>query len=92
MSPWGMAQKTFVRPQLLSANPDPDLPTLYESLGDIYRVANQQAYEECGSDYSSFSCICPKAQVKVLTMVNERFKGQSSRIPGWLQQDHCPSH
>jgi hypothetical protein len=63
---------------------------LYQALGDFYRIANQQALEDCDNDYANFACICPRAQVLVICQVGEFFSGDVSKIPAWLQQAHCP--
>ena len=65
-------------------------PDLYQALGSFYQIANQQALEDCGSDYGNFACICPKAQALVICQVGEFFSGDVIQIPAWLQQAHCP--
>ena len=42
---------------------------LYKDLGDDYRIANRQAYEACGRDYSNFACMCPRAHATVICLV-----------------------
>jgi len=61
---------------------------LYEALGDDYRIANRQAYEACGRDYSNFTCMCPRAHATVICLVGQQI-GDPKKIPGWLQQRHC---
>jgi hypothetical protein len=65
-------------------------PNLYQALGGFYQLANQQAYQECGSDYANFACMCPKAQALVICQAGLFFQGDASKIPAWLQQTHCP--
>jgi hypothetical protein len=61
---------------------------LYKDLGDDYRIANRQAYEACGRDYSNFACMCPRAHATVICLVGQQI-GDPKKIPSWLQQQHC---
>jgi hypothetical protein len=61
---------------------------LYKALGDDYRIANRQAYEACGRDYSNFTCMCPRAHATVICLIGQQI-GDPTKIPGWLQQRHC---
>lgn len=67
---------------------DPNDETVYEHLGDDFRIANQRAYKACGSDYGNFACMCPKQHAIVLCLVGKQL-GDPSKIPSWLQQPHC---
>ena len=69
---------------------DPDLAHAYELLGDFYRTATAQAYDECGRDYANFSCMCPKTHATVLCLMGQEL-GDPTKIPAWLQQQHCPN-
>jgi len=61
---------------------------LYKFLGDAYRVATRQAYEECGRDYSNYDCMCPRTHAIVICLVGQQI-GDGTEIPSWLQQQHC---
>jgi hypothetical protein len=61
----------------------------YELLGDDFRIANDRALEECGRDYSNYSCICPRAHAHVICLAGQQL-GSSDEIPGWLLEQHCP--
>jgi hypothetical protein len=61
---------------------------LYKALGDDYRIANRQAFEACGRDYSNFACMCPRAHAAVICLVGQQI-GDPKKIPSWLQQQHC---
>jgi hypothetical protein len=63
---------------------------LYAKLGDFYKTANDQAFEECGSDYANYACMCPRAHAIVLCLVGKEI-GDPSGIPAWLQEPHCSS-
>jgi hypothetical protein len=60
----------------------------YELLGDDFRVANRQAYQDCGQDYSNYACMCPRAHAIVICLAGQQL-GDASKIPSWLQQPHC---
>jgi hypothetical protein len=61
---------------------------LYKFLGDAYREANRQAFEECGRDYANYECMCPRMHATVLCLVGQHL-GDGAEIPSWLQQQHC---
>jgi hypothetical protein len=61
---------------------------LYKFLGDAYREANRQAFEECGRDYANYECMCPRMHAIVLCLVGQQL-GDGAEIPSWLQQQHC---
>src|SRR5262249_32275494 len=61
---------------------------LYSRLGDDYRIANQQAFDQCGRDYANYSCICPRTHAIVISLVGQQI-GDPKKIPNWLQQQHC---
>src|SRR5207249_4309732 len=61
---------------------------IYAFIGEAYRKASQQAFEECGRDYSNYTCICPKTHAIVICLVSEHV-GDPELIPAWLQQRHC---
>jgi hypothetical protein len=63
---------------------------VYEHLGDDYRTATSQAYRDCGSDYANYACMCPRTHAIVICLVGQRI-GDPDKIPGWLQQQHCPN-
>jgi hypothetical protein len=62
----------------------------YAKLGDFYRIANMQAFEECGRDYANFACICPTAHAIVICLMGREL-GDPAKIPSWMQQQHCPN-
>ena len=60
----------------------------YKLLGDDFRVASRQAYQECGQDYSNYACMCPRTHAIVICLAGQQI-GDASKIPSWLQQPHC---
>jgi hypothetical protein len=63
---------------------------LYKLLGDDYRTASRQAYDECGQDYSNYGCMCPRTHAIVICLVGQQI-GDGKKIPSWLQEQHCPA-
>jgi hypothetical protein len=61
----------------------------YELLGEDFRIANDQAFEECGRDYSNYACMCPRSHAIVICLAGEQL-GDPDEIPTWLQEQHCP--
>lgn len=62
----------------------------YARLGDFYRQATVQAYEECGRDYANYPCICPATHAIVLCRMAEALGG-AAQVPVWMRQSHCPA-
>jgi len=69
---------------------DAEQADAYAHLGDHYRQANTEAYKACGRDYSNFACICPTAHAIVICLMGREL-GDPTKIPSWLQQQHCPN-
>lgn len=61
----------------------------YSQLGNFYEEANEEALSECGDDYSNYSCICPKQQAIVISLMAEAL-GDPTEVPSWLSQQSCP--
>jgi hypothetical protein len=87
----------FQGPKTPTSNQQKDLANfyarqedLYEILGDAYREANRQSFEECGRDYSNYACMCPRTHAIVLCLVGQEL-GAGAEIPSWLQEQHCPN-
>src|SRR5262249_17811183 len=62
---------------------------LYAFIGDAFHQASQQAFEQCGRDYSNFACICPRQHALVIGLVGKKVD-DPAKIPAWLQERHCP--
>lgn len=69
---------------------DAEQESAYALLGEFYRTATTQAFQECGRDYSNFPCICPTAHAIVICLMGREL-GDPTKIPAWLQQQHCPN-
>jgi hypothetical protein len=69
---------------------DADQQDAYAKLGDFYRLATADAYEQCGRDYSNFACMCPVTHAMVICLMGREL-GDPAKIPTWLQQQHCPN-
>ena len=69
---------------------DSDEEGVYAQLGDFYAEANQEALSECGDDYSNYSCICPKQQAIVISLMANAL-GDATKVPSWLSQQSCPN-
>ena len=67
-----------------------DEEDVYAQLGDFYNEANAEALSECGNDYSNYSCICPKQQAIVVSLMANAL-GDPTQVPSWLTQDTCPN-
>jgi hypothetical protein len=61
---------------------------LYAFIGDAYREATTQAYNDCGRDYSNYTCMCPRTHAAMICLVSDHI-GDPAKIPSWLQQRHC---
>jgi hypothetical protein len=61
---------------------------LYAFIGDAYLAANKQAYNDCGRDYSNYTCMCPRTHAVVICLVTQHI-GDATKVPSWLQQRHC---
>jgi hypothetical protein len=59
-------------------------------LGEFYRQATERAYDQCGRDYSNVACMCPATHAIVICLLGQEL-GDPTKIPGWLQQQHCPN-
>jgi hypothetical protein len=62
---------------------------LYAFIGDAFRIASQRAFEDCGRDYSNFTCICPRQHALVICLIGQKVS-DPTKIPAWLQERHCP--
>jgi len=62
----------------------------YEILGELYRRATQQAFQECGSDYANYACMCRKTHAIVVGRMASEL-GDASNLPVWLREQHCPA-
>jgi hypothetical protein len=65
-----------------------ELDDLYEVLGDYFHAASDQAFNDCGRDYSNFECMCPREHAIVICLTGDKL-GDPDLIPSWLQQQHC---
>ena len=63
---------------------------IYEAIGESWQIAADVAFKACGSDYSKFDCMCPIEHAIVICKAKEAVGGDAAKIPGWLQQRHCP--
>jgi len=61
---------------------------LYAFIGDAYLQATKQAYNDCGRDYSNYTCMCPRTHAVVICLVTQHI-GDPGKVPSWLQQRHC---
>ncbi len=75
-------------PPALLADLQAQQQDFYTLLGDDFRVASRQAYQECGQDYSNYACMCPRTHAIVICLAGQQI-GDASKIPSWLQQPHC---
>src|SRR5262249_44052650 len=62
---------------------------VYAFIGDAFRLASQQALEDCGRDYSNFACMCPRQHAAVICFVRQKVD-DPTKIPAWLEVRHCP--
>jgi hypothetical protein len=69
---------------------DADQEDAYAMLGEFYRRATADAYQQCGRDYSNFACMCPVTHATVICLMGREL-GDPTKIPAWLQQQHCPN-
>jgi len=82
-------QRPSPGPKHIGSGVDPDLEDAYALLGEFYRTATDEAYDDCGRDYSKFSCMCPKTHATVICLMGREL-GDPAKIPPWLQEQHCP--
>jgi hypothetical protein len=67
-----------------------DQSNLYQEIGESWKDAAAIAFEACGRDYSKFACMCPIEHAIVVCKATEAVGGDPTKVPGWLQQRHCP--
>ncbi len=83
----GKAQATSLRSSTLGKL-QADQESFYDMLGEDFRVAHAQAFDECGRDYSNYACMCPREHAIVICLAEQQL-GDPSEIPSWLQEQHC---
>ena len=62
---------------------------MYAIIGESYVTADKLAFADCGRDYGNYACMCPRQHAYVICIVTEAI-GDPKKVPGWLQQRHCP--